>query len=291
MIESDVAEPLLDTHQHLIYRDRFRYSWADSIPALSAGNFALSDYRSAAAETGVTRTLFMETGVDDDCWQEEARYMLSLADDPANNIVGVVAGCRPETDAGSFDAWLDELAPSTAVVGFRRILHVEPDELSATENFVRNVRELGKRGKTFDMCFLERQLPRAVALARACDDTRLILDHCGVPDIASGNLESWRQAIGRLAELPHVSCKLSGVIAYCPPGRDPAATLRPYLEHCMEVFGRDRLVWGSDWPVCNATADIGTWGSIFRSLLASESNDFRKAVFMDNAVRIYDLVD
>jgi predicted TIM-barrel fold metal-dependent hydrolase len=283
-------EPLLDTHQHMIYRDRFRYSWTDSIPALRAGDFTVSDYWGPAAEIGVSKTLAMETGVDDDCWQDETWYMLTLADDPANGIAGIVAGCRPETDAGSFDAWLDQLA-STAVVGFRRILHVVPDEVSASAQFVRNVRQLGKRGKTFDMCFLERQLPRAVALARSCDDTRLILDHCGVPDIASGNFESWKRQIRRLAALPHVSCKLSGVIAYCPPGRDPATTIRPYLEYCMEAFGRDRLVWGSDWPVCNLTADIDTWGSIFRQLLASESDDVRNAVFMGNAVEIYDLVD
>jgi predicted TIM-barrel fold metal-dependent hydrolase len=290
MTEAYVAEPLLDTHQHLIYRDRFRYSWADSVPALSAGDFALGDYRARAAKIGVSMTLFMETGVDDDCWQDETRYVLSLADDPTNRIAGIVAGCRPETDAGSFDAWLDELA-STAVVGFRRILHVEPDELSASTQFVRNVRQLGKRSKTFDMCFLERQLPLAVTLARSCDDTRLILDHCGVPDIAGGNFESWKRDIGRLAALRHVSCKLSGVIAYCPPDRDTATTIRPYLEHCMEAFGPDRLVWGSDWPVCNVTADIDTWGSIFRNLLASESDDVRNAVFMGNALEIYDLVD
>jgi predicted TIM-barrel fold metal-dependent hydrolase len=290
MTELHVVEPLLDTHQHVIYRDRFRYSWTDSVPALRAGDFTASDYWHRAAEIGVSKTLAMETGVDEDCWQEETRYMLTLAEDPANRIAGIVAGCRPETDAGSFDAWLDELA-STAVVGFRRILHVEPDQLSASAQFVRNVRQLGKRGKPFDMCFLERQLPQAVALARSCDDTRLILDHCGVPDIASGNFESWQRQIRRLAALPHVSCKLSGVIAYCPPGRDPATTIRPYLEHCMEAFGRDRLVWGSDWPVCNLTADIDTWGSIFRKLLASESDDVRNAVFMGNALEIYDLVD
>lgn len=290
MTEPYVAEPLFDTHQHLIYRGRFRYSWTDSIPPLSAGDFTVTDYWARATEIGVRKTLFMETGVDDDCWQDEARYMLALAEDPANKIAGIVASCRPETDAGSFDAWLDELA-STAVVGFRRILHVAPDEMSTNGQFVRNVRQLGKRGKTFDMCFLERQLPLAVALARSCDNTRLILDHCGVPNIVSGNFESWKREIRHLAALPHVSCKLSGVIAYSPPGRDPATTIRPYLEHCMETFGRDRLVWGSDWPVCNLTADIRTWGSIFRKLLAPESDDVRNAVFMGNALEVYGLAD
>lgn len=290
MTEQPAAEPLLDTHQHLIYRGRFRYAWTDAVDALSGGEFTLDHYRDAAAGSGVDRTLFMETGVDDDCWQDETRYALSLAADPRNRIAGVIAGCRPEADAGAFDEWLDELT-STAVVGFRRILHVAPDELSASAQFVRNVRQLGNHGKTFDLCFLERQLPTALTLARSCENTRLVLDHCGVPDIAAGDFESWKNGIRRLASLPHVNCKLSGVVAYCPPGRDPMETVRPYVEHCIDAFGWDRVVWGSDWPVCNTTADLATWGSIFREILATESALNRRAVFRDNALEIYNLVD
>lgn len=290
MTDRPVAEPLLDTHQHLIYRDRFRYAWTDAVAALSAGDFTLEQYRDAAAGIGVERTLFMETGVDDDCWRDETRYSLSLAADPGNRIAGVIAGCRPEADSASFDAWLDELA-STAVVGFRRILHVAADELSTSAQFVRNVRELGKRDKTFDLCFLERQLPIAVRLARRCENTRLVLDHCGIPDIAHGDFATWQDEIRRLAALPQVSCKLSGVVAYCPPGRDPKAAVRPYIEHCIDAFGWDRVVWGSDWPVCNTTSDLASWGSLFREMLAAESADHRRAVFSDNAREVYGLAD
>lgn len=286
MTDGDPGEALLDTHQHLVYPDRFRYSWTESVPALRDGSFTLADYREAATGAGVGKTLFMETGVDDDYWQEETWFILSLADEPANGIAGVIAGCRPESDSGSFDAWLDELAP-TRVVGFRRILHVEPDELSATPQFVRNVREIGKREKTFDLCFLERQLPLAVTLAQKCDDTRLVLDHCGVPDIASGDFDGWKKQVSRLAALPHVSCKISGVVAYCPPGRPPDATIRPYVEHCIEAFGWHRLVWGSDWPVCNVASSLRAWASMFRELLAAESPDVRQAVFSRNGSIVY----
>jgi predicted TIM-barrel fold metal-dependent hydrolase len=282
-----VTEPaLLDTHQHLIFRNRFRYSWTESIPALAAGDFSLQDYWDRAASAGVDRTLFMESGVDDEFWQDETRYLLSLAGDPANRICGVIAGCRPESDAASFDAWLDETA-ETKVVGFRRILHVEPDELSTSGRFVRNVRELGKRSKTFDLCFLERQLPVAVELARRCDNTQLVLDHCGVPDIQSGDFERWRQSISRLAELPNVVCKLSGIVAYCPSGKPLEESVRPYVAHCIDAFGFDRLVWGSDWPVCNTTSDLTAWASIFRNILAAESTATATAICRNNAVRTY----
>jgi predicted TIM-barrel fold metal-dependent hydrolase len=290
LTDRDVPEPLLDTHQHLVYSDRFRYSWTESIPALGAGRFTLSDYWAEAAPATVGRSLFMETGVDDEYWQDETRFILSLASEPESRIAGVIASCRPELDPNGFDSWLDELVP-TKVVGFRRILHVVPDDLSASAQFVRNVRQLGKRGKTFDMCFLQRQLPVAVALARKCDGTRLILDHCGVPDIAAGEFDGWKKEIRRLAALQHVCCKLSGVVAYCPERHPLASTIRPYIDYCVEAFGWDRLVWGSDWPVCNTTTNIGQWASIFRSMLASESADVRRAVFIGNASRIYGLAD
>lgn len=273
-----------------MYPDRFRYSWMESVPALSTGHFTLPDYRAEAAGAGVAKTLFMEAGVDDEYWQDETRFILSLAEEPANRIAGVVAGCRPESGSGSFDAWLNELVP-TKTVGFRRILHVAPDELSTSAQFVRNIRQLGKRGKTFDMCFLERQLPLAVALAQHCDDTRLILDHCGVPDIASGDFQTWQRHIRRLADLPHVYCKISGLVAYCPPQASLESAIRPYVEHCVEAFGWNRIVWGSDWPVCNTTSSIGAWSSMFRKLLASEPSHVRQAVFMRNAMNVYGVAD
>lgn len=290
MTSNEPVQPLFDTHQHLLYRGRFRYSWTDSIGELATGEFELSDYRDSAASAEISKTLFMEAGVDDEFWQDETRFLLALANKPSNKIAGIVAGCRPESDADSFDAWLEELA-STAVVGFRRILHVEPDELSRSTQFVRNIRQLGRHGKTFDMCFLERQLPSAVSLAQACDNTQLILDHCGVPDVASGQLNAWKEGILQLAALPNVNCKLSGVIAYCSANQPLRETIQPYIEHCIEAFGWDRLVWGSDWPVCNMTADLSAWASIFRELLAAESADVRNAVFMSNAERIYGVHD
>ncbi|HEX5787992.1 MAG TPA: amidohydrolase family protein [Woeseiaceae bacterium] len=277
---------LLDTHQHLVFPSRFRYSWTDSVPALKDRAFTPADYWRLADPGGIRAALFMETGVDDPFWQDETRHLVKLAADPANRIAGIVAGCRPEDDPERFDQWLEELADAP-VAGFRRILHTEPDELSTSAAFARNVRELGRRGKSFDLCFLERQLPLAVELAAQCDGTTLVLDHCGVPDIAGGRPESWRRHIRELARMPHVCCKISGVVAYCPPGVTLEPAIRPYVEYCVEQFGPDRLVWGSDWPVCNITSGVADWTAMFRRLVASESPDTQRAIFRDNALRLY----
>lgn len=286
MTDGNAQEPLLDTHQHLVLSDRFGYAWTDGLPMLRDRAFTLADYRRATAGCGIGRTLFMETAADEADWQDEARHVRALAGEPDNGIAGVIASCRPESDADAFDAWLDETADAR-YVGYRRILHTEPDDLSDSDGFVRNVRAIGERGRTFDLCFLQRQLPLAFALAERCDNTQLVLDHCGVPDIASGDFSGWRSQIRKLAALPHAHCKLSGVVAYCPEGSDIADSVRPYIEFCIEVFGADRCVWGSDWPVCNLTCGVADWVATFRSILAGESADTRRAVFSGNAERIY----
>ena len=120
---------------------------------------------------------------------------------------------------------------------------------------------IGRRDLTFDLCYLARQLPIAIELAKKCPNVQLILDHCGVPDIASGELEPWRQHIREIAALPNVACKISGLPTYCKPGQATLDTIKPWVEHCIECFGVDRLVWGGDWPVVVINSTLSRTGS------------------------------
>jgi predicted TIM-barrel fold metal-dependent hydrolase len=276
--------PILDTHQHLVYADRWPYAWTAGIPALAGRSFTCDDYRQAIAGAGIAAALFMETAPDDPHGIEETEYVTRLSAEPENSIVGLIANCRPEND--HFEAHLDWL-DGLPVVGLRRILHVEPDELSGQPRFVRNVGLLAARGWTFDICTLQRQLPLAAALARQCPDVQFVLDHCGVPDMATGNFDDWRQGIRQVAELPNVACKISGIMAYCKPGEASAATVRPYVEHCLEAFGWDRVVWGSDWPVCLINVTLRRWVEITRELIAGESEENQRKLLHANAIRLY----
>lgn len=276
---------LIDCHQHLIYRDRFGYGWTSGIPVLAQGDFTAQDYRRITAGGGIVASVVMECGVDDADYQPEARFVAGLMQDRALGIVGQIASCRPENDAG-FTDWLDEAA-GLGVVGYRRILHVVPDGLSQSAGFRANLRAIGRRGLPFDMCFLARQLGVALDLARACDEMVLVLDHCGVPDIAGGGFEPWARGISDLAALPQVICKLSGISAYCPPGSASAATLRPWVDHVLASFGPDRILWGSDWPVVNLGAGLPGWLAITADLLAGLSEAERYAIAQGTARRVY----
>jgi predicted TIM-barrel fold metal-dependent hydrolase len=276
--------PLLDTHQHLVYPDRQRYAWMAGAPALDGRRFAVEDYKALTAGAGVAGTLFMEVDVED--FRDEAAMVAALATEEGSGILGTIAACRPETDEG-FEAWLDEAA-ELGVVGFRRILHETTDDVSQSATFRANVRRIGARGLTFDMCFLARQLDIARDLAIACPDTRLVLDHCGVPDIAGGVWEPWHRGMVAMAELPNVVAKLSGVFAYVKEGEATLATVRPWVEAVIEAFGPDRCLWGSDWPVVNVRGgDLPTWIAAFRTILADYSADEQAAMAHATAERTY----
>ena len=275
---------LIDTHQHLILRQTIGYGWTAGVPALATGDFTPADYDALVEGRGVIGTLFMETGVDDDSFQTEARLVAGLV---SGRMLGQIASCRPETDAG-FDDWLAECA-GLHVVGFRRILHEVADDLSQSATFRRNLRKIGSAGLPFDLCFLARQLPIALELVRACPDQTYVLDHCGVPDIAAGAFEPWAQGITALAAMPQVVVKLSGITRYCAPGTASADLLRPWVDHVLQAFGPRRMLWGGDWPVVNLGAGLPGWIEMTQVLLAGQSADEQSAIGSETARRIYGL--
>jgi predicted TIM-barrel fold metal-dependent hydrolase len=277
--------PILDTHQHLIYPEKYPYSWTAGIPQLAGTAFRYDDYLKAIDGTNVSETIFMESAADDPHWHEETRFVHTLAKTPGSLIKGIIANCRPEEESG-FEAYLESVL-SPNLVGLRRILHVEPDELSQRPCFASNVRLLENYELSFDLCVLARQIPLASELAGKCPGVQFILDHCGVPDIASGQLDPWRRHIKEISRLPNVACKVSGVIAYCAPGHANLEGVRPYVEHCLEQFGWDRVVWGSDWPVCTITSDLRTWVQITNQLIATADESDQRKLLHENAPRIY----
>jgi predicted TIM-barrel fold metal-dependent hydrolase len=274
----------IDTHQHLILRGQLGYGWTEGKAAL-AGDFTVADYRRLTAGNGVIGTVFMETGVDDDCYQHEARLVSRLVGQ--DGMLGQIASCRPETEAG-FDAWLAE-ADALSVVGYRRILHVVDDCISQTEVFRRNLRKIGAKGLPFDLCFFARQLPIAEALVRACPDQVFVLDHCGNPDIAADGFDAWLVGLRAMAALPQVWLKFSGISVNCAPGTASVALLRPYAEAMLEVFGPKRMIWGGDWPVVDLAIGLPAWIDASRALLSGLSGDEQAAIGHLNARRVYGL--
>jgi predicted TIM-barrel fold metal-dependent hydrolase len=137
------------------------------------------------------------------------------------------------------------------------------------------------------MCFTAQQLPLAVELADSCPDTTLILNHCGVPDIANDAFEPWHINISELAQRQNVVCKLSGLTAYCAEDRRSLTDIAPYVDHVLETFGPNRIVWGGDWPVVNLGSGLSDWIELTQQILSKLSNDEAFAIAQGTAKRIY----
>jgi len=226
--------------------------------------------------------------VDDAQMKAEADFFLDLAGRRESGIAGVIATCRPERK--DFPAYVESIV-HPRLKGLRRVLHTEPDDLSQTALFAENVARLARHRLTFDLCLLPRQLHLGATLLRQAPDVQFVLDHCGIPDIKESALDPWRDRILELAQFPNLACKVSGLVAYCDPQRVTTEAIRPFVEHCLECFGWDRVLFGGDWPVCNLKASLGRWVAIAKELVGTGTPERQAGFFAGNAQRIYRLKD
>lgn len=277
---------IIDTHLHLIDRSGLRYPWLAGVLALNR-DFSYEEYALEAQRVGVERVLHMEVDVDPADIEAETGRVEGLSRRPGSLLVGAIASCRPEEE--DFPAYLERQQANPFVKGFRRVLHVMPDELSEGALFRDNIKRLGGTGLTFDLVVLPHQIPKAIALADLAPDVRFVLDHCGVPDVKGNGEHPWREHMSEIARRPNVMAKISGVVAYADPGAWTAETLRPFVEHTIGEFGWDRVVWGSDWPVCTLGGGLSIWVAATHALLSGCSISERDRLLSANARKLWRL--
>jgi predicted TIM-barrel fold metal-dependent hydrolase len=247
----------------------------------------MPDYLEAAKGLNVVKSVHLEADVDEPYMLDETRHLLALADQLDNSLAGIVACGRPESK--DFRSYLDKIAGHPRLKGIRRVLHTQPDEVGQGATFINNVAALSSYGLSFDLCVLARQLPIAINLVSKCPDVVFILDHCGVPQVKERNLDPWRSYIADIAQFPNVCCKISGLVAYADPERWTAEDLRPFVEHAIASFGWDRMLFGSDWPVCTLSASYQRWVEALRAITQAAGEVNQRKLFHDNAVRVYRL--
>jgi predicted TIM-barrel fold metal-dependent hydrolase len=277
---------IIDTHLHIVDQSALRYPWLSGAPALNR-TFSYEEYAREAKRGGISQTLHMEVDVAPEDIQTEIDYVVAKAKEPGSLLVGKIAACRPENP--DFAAYLEKVRANPFVKGLRRILHTLPDDLSEGATFRQNIKRLSGTGLTFDLCVFPHQHERAMALIDLAPDVQFVLDHCGVPDIKAGDITAWRQSMTEIARRPNVIGKVSGVVAYADPDTWTVETLRPYVEHTIAVFGWDRVVWGSDWPVCTLGGGLSIWLAATQALVAGAGAKERTKLFSGNATRVWGL--
>lgn len=280
--------PIVDTHVHLWDLKTFRLPWLAEEPALNR-SYDWADYRQAIGGCPLDKAVYMEVDVEPAQQTLEARAVVELCRSGKTALKGVVISGRPSSDG--FAAYLDHFRADPEIKGLRQVLHGAgtPAGYCLDPKFVAGVRLLGDRGWSFDVCIRPEELPDAARLARECPGTSFILDHCGNATVFGGDLSAWKRDIAKVAERKNVVGKVSGIIASTKGREWTADDLAPIVNHVLEVFGPDRVVFGGDWPVCTLGAPLGDWVKILQQIVADRSEVDRRKLFHDNAVRVYRL--
>jgi len=278
---------IVDTHQHLWDESMFSYPWLKDQTSTLRGGFQMKDYLAATQGTTIYKSVHLECDVDEHFLLQETQYILSLAEQD-NPLEGVVAGGRP--DRSDFRTYLDLITGHPKLKGIRRVLHNEPDDLARSRHFIAGIRLLEEYDLSFDICVLARQLPSAIDLVGECPGVSFILDHCGIPRVKERELHPWAENIEKLSGFSNVVCKISGLVAYADPQKWHPEDLRPFVEHVIKCFGWDRVMFGSDWPVCNRAATCGRWVDTLMYLTGNGGERNQRKLFQENAERVYRLV-
>jgi len=296
--DTQASLAIVDTHQHLWDLKKFELPWVKTAGPL-ARSFVTKDYLAATDGQNVVKTVYMEVDVTPSQQVAEARHVIELCKSTDHPTAAAVISGRPNSK--DFKPYITQFKGSPYIKGVRQVLHAPNAKkgLCLEKQFVASMRLLGELGMSFDLCMRPTELADGARLARQCPDTRFIVDHCGNGDpkafrsIAGSkpwhDTDQWRRDMELLAGQKNVVCKISGIIARADKETWKPDDLAPIINHCWDVFGTDRVMFGGDWPVCTLVAPYRDWVSALKQVISSRSIGDQRKLFSENALAFYGL--
>jgi L-fuconolactonase len=272
----------IDAHQHFWRIADRNGAWPPPELAAIHRDFKPYDLAPILERHGIVRTVLVQSMPN----EHDTRFMLDLAKRHA--FIGGVVGWvdMKRTDAPERIA---ALATDSRLKGLRPMLQDLDDDCWIDDPALAPaVQAMHAHHLSFDALVLPRHLPALIAFAERFPDLPIVIDHGAKPGIAQGTMEPWRHDIARLAAMPQVHCKLSGLVTEAGAGWD-VARLQPYVDHILDVFGPRRVIWGSDWPVLKLASNYADWIVASKTLLARLNEVERADIFGLNASRFYRL--
>jgi L-fuconolactonase len=279
--------PVIDAHHHFWTPGRYDYYWmaGDELEPIRRA-FGPANLRPELETAGVDSTVLVQTVPS----VEETREFMGIAE--RTPFVAGVVGWVDLTDdsVGETLAELQAQPNGKTLVGIRHQVHDEMDaQWLLRPDVERGLGAVRDAGLTYDILIRPRELPAALAMARAFPEMRLVIDHLAKPPIASGEIDAWAAQMGLFRDLPHVFCKLSGMVTEADWTNWTPSDLKPYVTRVVDIFGPERVMYGSDWPVCLLAASYGEVKLALEEALPPLSAEERAAVFGGNAIRFYRL--
>jgi L-fuconolactonase len=279
--------PIVDTHLHVWDPGLLHYSWLADVPLLNKP-YLLEDYRAACARIEVGAMVFVQAEVDTELYREEAQWVTGLAQEDAR-IQAIVPWAPLETgDAARAD--LDALAQNPLIKGVRRAIQGEPDpEFCLHDEFIKGVQALPDFGLHFEICIDHTQMANTNKMVRQCPEVTFILDHIGKPDIKHQVLEPWMTELRTMSQFPNVWCKVSGLATEADHEHWVKEDLKPYIDHVIDCFGFERVMYGGDWPVAYLATEYPRWVETLDWAVSGCSDEQLRMLFRENAIAFYRL--
>ena len=290
-----IGIPIIDTHQHLWDLDLIPLQWVR--PPLDQ-SYLMTDYLKATRGQNLSKAIYMEVGAPSAYKKNEAEWALQLCADPDNPTVGAVISADPMEEG--FQSYMKTMEGNSYLKGIRSPFKSLEEMLNP--RVIDNIRFLGSVGLSFDLNINPQLLDQAVELLERCPGTRFILNHCGNADPVAfftvnesapreprHQSDQWYRDLEKLAQQENIICKISGMVDNVPDYPLTASHLAPIVNHCFDVFGTDRVIFASDWPVCLRNMSLAQWIVTLKKVVAGRSEADQRKLFYDNAHDFYGL--
>ncbi|RRQ49614.1 hypothetical protein DZC72_03170 [Maribacter algicola] len=293
-LQKDLNIPIIDTHQHLWDINRFKLKWP--VPPIDNQSFLIPEYKKAVEVLNFVKSIYMEVDVPSHQRREEAIFAQEICKDPDNNTLKAVICANPSE--ASFRVFMKEFIGNRYIKGVRCRFASVGDMVSSTT--IANLQWLGDQGLSFDLGILPAWLGEAENLVKACPETTFILNHCGNADPIAFfpnnvkrprpprcDAKAWKRNILNLGSYSNIYCKISGIISHVREFELSAELLRIPVEHCLDSFDDDKVIFASDWPVCLYNMSLEKWVNTLKTIVKSRTVIQQRKLFHDNAAYLY----
>lgn len=273
---------IIDSHQHFWNYNPVRDAWIDESMEVIRKNFLPKDLKPILQENGVDGCIAVQA----DQSETETEFLLSCAKE--NPFIRGVVGWV-DLIAKNLEDRLKHYAANPLFKGVRHIVQAEENDYLLREDVQRGIGKLSKFNLTFDLLVFPQQLNAAIALVKKFPEQTFILDHLAKPNISEPITETWKANIATLSKFENVSCKLSGMVTETKDFAFADEDFAPFMDHVFSSFGANRILFGSDWPVCLLAADYTKVKGLISDYLDNHSSKTKAQVLGINAVKIYNL--
>ena len=278
-----MAQQFIDAHQHFWHYDPTKHTWMNADMGVIKKDFLPTDLAPLLKNCALNGCIAVQANQA----EIENDFLLSLANkhDIIKGIVGWI-----DLQAENVEERLDYYTQFPKIKGFRHVIHDEADiDFMLRPAFLNGISLLEKYGYTYDILIFPEHLPNTLKLVQTFPNQSFVIDHIAKPSIKTGNTEGWQKALKTVAAYENVSCKISGMVTEADWKQWQKADFTPYISDVVDLFGIDRIMYGSDWPVCTLAASYKKQYSIVKDYFSTFSATEQQKVFGANAVQFYNL--